>query len=90
MLKKVQNKNDVSFNDLEAVNHFAAVYHDKRQGIIFSPFTDKGKLRLDTVEKLIRNTDNELKPPRRKLEGKVHDRQMKNKRQNEALMVDRL
>ncbi|MBO4336925.1 MAG: hypothetical protein J5842_02480, partial [Lachnospiraceae bacterium] len=90
VLKKVQNKNDVSFNDLEAVNHFAAVYHDKRQGIIFSPFTDKGKLRLDTVEKLIRNTDNELKPPRRKLEGKVHDRQMKNKRQNEALMVDRL
>ena len=70
-LKAVQNKDSVSFKELDKVNNCALIYHNDRQGIIFSPFTDKGKLRLDTVEKMIRKTDKALAPSREKIKKNV-------------------
>ncbi len=68
-LKEVKGKDTVTMKQLEKVNDCALIYHKDRQGIFFSPFTDYGKLRLDTVEKLVRKTDKALKEPRKNVEA---------------------
>ncbi len=46
----IDNPNGINLINL---NNAALKYYDKRQGTFFSPFTDKGKARLGTVEKMI-------------------------------------
>jgi hypothetical protein len=56
-LKPLAENNDKSMEALSILNKAAMKYYDKRQGLFFSPFTDNGKARLDSVEKLVRITN---------------------------------
>ena len=46
----------VSLEAMDELNRAALSYYSERQGVIFSPLTDKGKARLSNVEKLVRVT----------------------------------
>ena len=72
-LKAVQGCKSLSFQDLETLNNAALEYHTARKGVIFEPFTEKGKLRLQSVENLIRKTDNALEQPRKVLDKQVRE-----------------
>lgn len=72
-LKAVQGKDKLTFTQLDSLNRAALDYHDARKGILFEPFTEKGKLRLQSVENLIRKTDNALEQPRKVLDKQVRE-----------------
>ncbi|MBQ4232599.1 MAG: hypothetical protein II699_04910, partial [Lachnospiraceae bacterium] len=54
-------KHETKVADINELNKAALSYYKERQGLIFSPFTDNGKARLDLVESLIRFTNKEMK-----------------------------
>ena len=70
-LKAVRGKDKTTFGVLDEVNRAALAYHDARKGIFFEPFTENGKLRLQTVENLIRKTDNCLEMQRKRVDQSV-------------------
>ena len=56
---------------LEALQEKAVTYFKERKGSIFNPVTDRGKARLDIVEKLIHKTDTMMKIPENKMENEA-------------------
>ena len=48
---------EVKFGRLEALQEKAVTYFKERKGSIFNPVTDRGKARLDIVEKMIQRND---------------------------------
>ena len=59
--KVLDRKHETKVADINELNKAALSYYKERQGLIFSPFTDNGKARLDLVESLVRFTNKEMK-----------------------------
>jgi hypothetical protein len=42
---------------MEELKHHSLTYYDERKGVIFNPFTNRGKARLEMVKDLAQKTD---------------------------------
>ncbi len=87
-LENMQGKEVVSYKDFELLNKRALYYHNDRQGIFFSPFTDKGKLRLDRVENLIRSTEKTIEGKRADIKRNAEREFQKGKEQEIRIKVN--
>ncbi|MCR5282062.1 MAG: hypothetical protein K6E18_01725 [Lachnospiraceae bacterium] len=84
-LKAVVKDNAKDAVSLYNLNRSALKYYDKRQGIFFSPFTDEGKARLETVGNIIKITGGKMKQIDKQYNKtkEVNQKQNKNDQNNE-------
>ena len=80
------SKNEVNMGKLDTLHKAALKYYDKRQGIIFSPFTDEGQSRLQTVSRLVRLTD-DIVEQMRKSDEHLQQREIDNLNKNRGLSM---